>query len=240
MREPYYPDEQEAQKAPVETSSLLRSQLDSLQESPTEPWMASYADMVTLLLGFFVMLLSISSINMNKYEQVAHSMSGAIGKQPKPKVDLEQLHQEIANFVESQALSSKIQAKKTALGVSVSVEGAYLFDSGSARLSPRAVPVIRQLSSFVSKVPYNVAVEGHTDDVPINSQQFSSNWELSSARASGIVRFFISEGIAPLRLQATGFADTRPLAPNLNPKTGKPMSKNRDRNRRVVIQFLAF
>lgn len=137
-------------------------------------------------------------------------------------------------------LSAEVKAEKTPQGVAISVPGAYLFQSGSADISPQAQPLIKRIAEIIRSVPYNVAIEGHTDDVPIQTREFPSNWELSAARASGIVRFLIDQGIYSRRLRAVGFSDTQPIVPNIDPMTGVISPENRARNRRVVIRFLAF
>jgi len=216
---------------------LSRSRAGTEEESP---WMVSYADMMTLLLIFFVLLVSVSDLDFSQFEKVADGITKAIGKQSgKMKVSLEALDKEINQFIDMSGLNAELQSKTTPTGVTVSISGAYLFRSGSAVLSDKALPLLKRMSHFAAEVSYDIAIEGHTDDVPIRSNNFESNWELSAARASGIVRLFIAQGIDPLRLRAVGFADTKPVAP---PRTanGDPIAANRAKNRRVVIQFLAY
>ncbi|MGH1364976.1 MAG: flagellar motor protein MotB [Calditrichia bacterium] len=203
-------------------------------------WLVSYADMMTLLLIFFVLLVSISEVDSSRFEKVADGITEAIGKSNKKKVSLKDLDREINEFISQSGLNSELSSEVTPTGVSVSIAGAYLFESGSAKLSDKSVPLLERMSHFVHDVPYDVAVEGHTDDVPIRSTQFDSNWELSAARASGIVRLFIRQRVAPSRLRAIGFADTKPIAPARDVNTGKIIAENRAKNRRVVIQFLAY
>lgn len=206
----------------------------------SSPWMVSYADMMTLLLIFFVLLVSVSDLDFSQFEKVADGITKAIGKQSgKMKISLESLDKEINQFIDTSGLNAELASKTTPTGVTVSISGAYLFRSGSAVLSEKALPLLKRMSDFVADVSYDVAVEGHTDDVPIRSNNFESNWELSAARASGIVRLFISQGIDPLRLRAVGFADTKPVAPARD-ANGNPIDENRAKNRRVVIQFLAY
>ncbi len=204
-----------------------------------EDWLTSYADLVTLLMTFFVLLVSISAIDASKYEQIAQSFSADGAARP-PQKNLNELYQELTRILREENLSAQVEAKKTPTGIAISVPGAYLFRSGSAEISEPALPLVRRLADIIRVVPYQIAIEGHTDDVPIHSREFPSNWELSTARASRIVRFMIDHSVDSRRLRAIGFADTRPVAPNIDPKTGESNEFNRARNRRVVIRFLAF
>ena len=94
------------------------------------------------------------------------------------------------------------------------------------------------LAWVMQELPYSVAIEGHTDDIPISSDEFPSNWELSTARASRVVRYLIDKGVSSEKLFAAGYADTKSKAPNLN-EFGEPIPENRAENRRVEITFLA-
>ncbi len=209
------------------------------KRSDEDSWLISYSDLMTLLLTFFVLLLSISSIDMNKFERVANSLSRAIGEKEE-KIDLEEVYQEIKQMIEDDNLGGEVEARKTPLGVAMSIQGAFLFESGSAELSPKALPLVRKIGEMIKSVPYQIAIEGHTDDVPIYNPRFPSNWELSAARASGIVRYLVQLGVEKERLRAIGYGDTRPVLPNRDPDTGIPIPENRAKNRRIVVQFLAF
>ena len=205
-----------------------------------DEWLTSYSDLMTLLMTFFVLLASISSIDASKFEQVANSMSNAVGDVDTPQKSLEEVYKDVNTMLTEENLSAEVKAEKTPQGVAISVPGAYLFQSGSADISPQAQPLIKRIAEIIRSVPYNVAIEGHTDDVPIQTREFPSNWELSAARASGIDRFLIDQGIYSRRLRAVGFSDTQPIVPNIDPMTGVISPENRARNRRVVIRFLAF
>lgn len=231
-----YPQDRH-QKARNKT--LLRGVLLKTPSDSSDDWLTSYADLVTLLMTFFVLLVSISAIDASKYEQIAKSFSAGSEVHP-PQKNLNELYRELTMMLREENLTGRVEAKKTPTGIAISVPGAYLFGSGSAEISEHALPLIRRLADIIRAVPYQIAIEGHTDDVPIHSREFPSNWELSAARASRIVRFMIDHGVDSRRLRATGFADTRPVAPNIDPKTGEASEPNRARNRRVVIRFLAF
>lgn len=121
----------------------------------------------------------------------------------------------------------------------LAMSSAAFFDSGSATLSGAGKTILHDVALHIQSdkfKDYQITVEGHTDDTPIQTLQFPSNWELSTARASAVVHFFIDQGVQAQRLRAAGYADTFPLAPNRN-NVGKPIPENQARNRRVVIKL---
>jgi chemotaxis protein MotB len=125
-----------------------------------------------------------------------------------------------------------VRVTQNARGVSVEINASVLFDQGQALLQPEASEILQAVGGLLRNDPHRIEVEGHTDDVPIASTVYPSNWELSAARASSVVRLFIDSGVAPARLSALGFAATRPVAPNTDPV-------GQARNRRVAVMILA-
>ena len=141
-------------------------------------------------------------------------------------------------FAELKALSDQFNLKDD-IDISYSPEGLVmrladhaLFAVGIAVISPKAIPMLRKVGALIAKTSYNIRIEGHTDNLPIKNEQFPSNWELSTARAVNVLRYFIeASGIPSARMSAVGFGEFQPLAPNLS-------SDDRARNRRVEIIFL--
>jgi len=121
-----------------------------------------------------------------------------------------------------------IAVKRNALSVEVNIKTDILFDSGSAAISPRAIPALEKLARILKPLKNPIRVEGHTDDRPINNERFPSNWELSAARAAGIVRLFARIGVDPARMMAAGLAEFRPVADNST-------ARGRNENRRVSL-----
>ncbi len=234
-----------------------------------ERWLVSYADFITLLFAFFVMMYSISSVNEGKYRVLADSMVSAfqtvnedasiqsepvvsktpiqIGKTPKmlapipEKVSTQDASQK--NNKSAAAIKNKlskslkkwldkgdIKIKSTNLWVDLEIGSGVLFRSGSAVLSARAHEVLEPLSYQLLGNNRPVYVLGYSDNVPIYTQKFSSNWELSAARAVSVVDLFASLGIDPMLLGAIGFGEHRPLADNNS-------AEGRSKNRRVVIRI---
>lgn len=199
-------------------------------------WLVSYADMMTLLLGFFVILAAFSNPDARKMEKLkketAKSMGG-IYERP-----FQELTEALKNVLTDARLESQMHLEETADGVTLSVRGALFFDSGSTELKEAAARLMGQLSEVIVRQAkgFNIVVEGHTDDTPISSKQFASNWELSSARASTVVRLLEERGFPHLNLSPVGYADTQPIVPNRDPD-GQANPSNQALNRRVVIRI---
>ncbi|HID10828.1 MAG TPA: flagellar motor protein [Candidatus Latescibacteria bacterium] len=203
-----------------------------MQGDDREDWQLSYGDMVTLLLTFFVVVVAMSQVNLGVLEEIGASMRQAIrGGELRPRYSLSELVEDVKRMIEEEELQGQVDVGITPQGIAINLKGAVLFDLGSAELKPQAFPLLTKLAGKLKALPYRVSVEGHTDDLPIHTQRFPSNWELSAARAASVVRFFIQQGIPKERLQAVGLADTQPRAPNTSPE-------DRAKNRRVVIQLL--
>jgi chemotaxis protein MotB len=214
-------------------------------------WLTTFNDLVTLLMVFFVLLFTMASTNVAKLKQFQFSIMEGLGV-------LEKGEGASVGIIESfgdkgqgtgtirgklipegeELIEDYMESLKTFKGTEirfrgkdqvVSLEGAALFESGSADINPAAIPVLKELLKIIEAHSCRVRVEGHTDNVPIFTEKYASNWELSTARAVNIVKFFIEEGnIAPERLSAVGYGELRPLAPNDTPE-------RRARNRRVEI-----
>jgi len=129
----------------------------------------------------------------------------------------------------NQGLVGISQSKR---GVVIDISASSLFKTGDATLQPEVLDVLQQVAAVLSREDQSIEVEGHTDDVPIKTAQFPSNWELSSARASSVTRMLIDNGVQTKRLAVVGLAENQPLAPN-------DSSENRARNRRVTITILS-
>lgn len=227
-------------------------------------WLVSYADFITLLFAFFVVMYSISSVNEGKYKTFSDSLSHAFNKQSSTASNtpvLNQQEQMLKALVDRRTArlgeqQRKVQERMKALadglsqvmapminqglvsvsqtkrGVVIDVSASSLFRTGDAALQPEALGVLRQVAAVLRQEDQPIEVEGHTDDVPIKTTQFPSNWELSSARASSVVRMLIDNGIPAQRLVVVGLASNQPLAAN-------DSLENRARNRRVTITIVS-
>lgn len=198
-----------------------------------QPWLLTYGDMVTLLMTFFVLMFAISTIDPVKMEMISNSIKDVVGgKQPvEKKLSLQEIQQKVNELIVEENLQDEVDVRPSYRGVKVVSRGDITFESGKADLTSKIKPFLMKLAKIIREAPFPVAVEGHTDNVPIQSKKYPSNWELSSARASETVRFFIDLGVPKDRLRAIGFADTRPVDTN-------DTDEGRARNRRVEIIFL--
>ncbi len=214
------------------------------------PWLTTFSDLMSLLLCFFVLLLSFSEMDVAKYKEIAGSLREAFGVQrrepvqdiPKgmdiiarefnPKFPEDFITNAIKSALRQLMEEGDIEVRKEEFGIVVSIKDKLLFSPGSAKIKPQFYPFLRKLQKIMEAVDTKVKVVGHTDNIPIRSSIFPSNWELSAARAAAVVRFFLRDkNLDPRRFEAIGKADSEPIAPNDTPK-------DRAKNRRVEIVFI--
>ncbi len=201
-------------------------------EDSSQEWLTTYGDMMTLLMTFFVLLFSMSTLDPVKLQRFGDSLGQHEGSRVRTKrVSLSEINRSVRKLVKEQDLMSQVEVTMTARGVTLGIASDLAFEIGSAQLSPKIKRFLIKLVPTMKQATYAIAVEGHTDNVPIKSDIYPSNWELSAARASAVIRYLISQGVAPNKFRAIGFADTRPKASNATPA-------GRAKNRRVDITFL--
>jgi len=210
----------------------LTSRKKGNQGSEGGDWLTTYADMMTLLMTFFVLLFAMSTLDPVKLENFGQSFGEHQGSRKKTKkVSLSQINKEVKKLVVSQELQKQVKVRMDARGVTLEIASDLAFNVGRADLSPAIKIFLAKLVGTMKKATYAIAVEGHTDNIPIRSSIFPSNWELSAARSSAVIRYLTAQGVAPDKFRAIGFGDTAPKAPNNSPE-------NRAKNRRVDITFL--
>ena len=303
---------------------LKLSDLRKNRQEDDDLWPISLADMMTLLLCFFLLIVAVSNVDLNRYERVADSMQQAMvqdkpaarktpGQSPpvvektapappeKPMVrskinrttltseptpplevpaakpaqpeppktpdsaqttdpakpsptdqpksetpadkaatertgptrkSLDDIRKELSAKLDITA--GAVEVKPRDNGVELNLRGAAFFDLASADIKPGGIPLLRDIAATLAGTPYKITVEGHTDNLPMESWLYPSNWELSSARASRVTRFLIDHGVPRDHMRVEGLADTQPVAPNNDP-AGRSLPENQARNRRVVI-----
>jgi len=224
------------------------------------PWIVTFADLTTLMLTFFVLLLSFANIEVIEFQKALGSMQDSFGSQKNEK-GIHQLVSTEGSIAEKLGIKKKAppmdpeRAERNALsslivdvatreglidniqifmgpdGVSVRVDESALFDSGKADLKEVIFPFLSGISKIMLSYNFNLIVEGHTDNIPIKSKKFPSNWELSTVRATTVLRKLLEFGVAKERLAAVGYADRKPAFDNNIPK-------NRQKNRRVEFKFI--
>ena len=199
--------------------------------APAEPqqdelWLISYADMLTLLLGFFIVIVAAVPMRHATFERIAASISG------NKSAPLQQLRERVEDLVtRNPELRERVIARDDLESLGIEFKDALLFDSGSADIRPEGKRAIAEVARLLETLPARpVLVEGHTDEVPIRTARFHSNWELSSQRAINVLGALQAQGVARDRMNARALADTRPLsAPG-------SLEQQRTANRRVVIR----
>ncbi len=210
-----------------------------LVERGSPRWTISFADLLSLLLIFFVLLFSMSTTSKVKYQQSIESMQKALLSKKQieqlGKTDaqnLSDIQQAIDSELKRTGMNNNISTQLDNNGVRIIVNDSIFYASGEANLLESATPILNTIGKALLKYPYKISIEGHTDNIPISTEKYPSNWELSSARASSVVKHFINtNNINPKRLVAIGYADNRPIAANNS-------DANRAKNRRVEIKIL--
>jgi len=207
----------------------------------TPGWIMTFGDTMSLLLTFFVMLFAATALNETKVEQGLGSLKGSLGgivegikKEsivPQEKGEMERMAEEIEEYITSQGLGEEVKINLSPEGTVISLTSPILFDLGKADLKKEALPVLDKVAVLIRNMPNEVNVEGHTDNLPIHTRRFPSNWELSAARAISVANYLIKKGVSPERIGTIGYADSHPLFPNDTPE-------HRALNRRVEILIL--
>ncbi len=239
------------------------------------PWMATFADLCTLLLTFFVLLLTFASMDIQKFKDMLGSVQMAFGVQfeergnyqaakpvesepqkqqttpeknfrsmaAKPRQpDLEaamedhraaetaKMAKQVQEMISREGLSDAAEVSAGSQGVRLRIKGTLLFAAGEAVIKPQAKALLAGVAKVMSKRQFYLTIEGHTDALPISTARFPSNWELSSARATAVLRELKALNVSQARMSAVGYAANYPLASNKNPA-------GREKNRRVEFVF---
>ena len=232
-------------------------------------WLVSYADFITLLFAFFVVLYASSRADQHKQTQIAHSIQSAfqalgifpstpkvdehappttdpqspippvnvvlgddLSASPPVQQDLQRLETQLTSLLSAQVSQHIVALKLGRDGLVISLRESGFFDSGSALPHAQSKATLDKVAAIIAATPYDIRIEGHTDNVPIHTPQFASNWELSTARATELAKIFIEDyHLAPARLSAAGYAEYHPVA-------GNDTAEGRSQNRRVDIIVL--
>jgi chemotaxis protein MotB len=208
-------------------------------EDNTEDWMTTFADAITLLMAFFVMLLTFAEFDIPAYEEAAAAIASNVGNKEQQATTTQQLKIELEDIVFNMNADQAVEVSQDSRGINIEMRSGAFFKPGSAELRDEAIPVLDKMGTLLVAPKFscfNINVEGHTDDVPIKTAQFPSNWELSGARAASVTRFFIGRKLQDFRFRAVGLADTQPKVPNRDAE-GKPIPENQATNRRIKIRL---
>jgi len=222
-------------------------------ESSGDEWLTTYADAITLLMAFFVVMFSISELKQEKFQEFNSSINAALGDKaalgmPTPKhvtateekpTPFHGLADNLEGRLHELMQRGEITMARTRKGVHVNVHTDHFYEPGGFTIRPEMREVLKEICMelkprFVED--YTVEIVGHTDDTPIHGKPIDSNWDLSAVRAAHIARTMIERGIEPERIRAIGAADTDPVADNRNPDRS-PNPEGRAKNRRVEIKI---
>jgi len=222
-------------------------------DQPSSPaWMATFADMMTLLMSFFILIMSFSTMELDKFKMAMGSLKGAMGvmgvqkklrpdqswfspnTQNKDQIKQKSIMDHIEKMreqIEKKGLENKISIEEEGGEVYIQIKDNMLFDSGKAQLKPTNFNLLSLIAKTLFKDAKQIRVEGHTDNIPIKTKEYQSNWELSIQRALNVVRHFVNhENIHPAKLIIAGFGEHKPIAANDSPS-------NRAKNRRVLLNL---
>jgi chemotaxis protein MotB len=225
------------------------------EKDNAERWLLSYADFITLLMIFFIIMYSMSVVDAQKYKQLSSSLNSALagdnqkiegGDQGSPvedvklndpeanatQEDMAKLMEQVNQLINEKGLQNEVTVNMGEIGVWITFKDFVLFDSGSATIKPEMVGTLVELGKILTTVNNYVRVEGYTDNVPISTSTFSNNWDLSVMRASKVLEIVVSQaGFPPDKISAIGYGEYRPVAPN-------DTDENKAKNRRVDIVIL--
>ena len=217
-----------------------RQQNSGLDEAEgDQEWLLTYSDMITLLLAFFAMLIAVSQTDIALWEQMKQGMRSDVAGKEKVETPLAEIKLDLDSLLAEERDQGLVGVVLDKDGIKLSFNSSSLYNSGDAILLPSGERIINKVTQALNLLNYyqfRVDVEGHTDNVPISTARFPSNWELSVARASEVVKFFIREGIDGDRLKASGYADTKPVLPHVD-EFGRDIVENRAANRRILIRI---
>jgi len=196
-------------------------------------WSVSYGDLITVLLVFFIIITASSNINSKKFEQIQKLIQGQSAKLN----DLSKVMKDLEKLLLKHNLASYVTLAESPNGILLIIKDNLLFKSGEAQIPEHGRENLKPIFEALKELPsfYKFSIEGHTDDEPINTPRFSSNWHLSAARALSLLELFSENSFDRKRLSMHGFADTKPLFPNRD-KFGNALKDNQTKNRRVVIR----
>jgi chemotaxis protein MotB len=240
---------------------MARRKFEDDSHENHERWLISYADFITLLFAFFVVMYAVSVVNVGKYKVLSDALGDAFGGrgaatkvntsievEPLPLANiiarkraeaakrdrerLELLARKMNSVLAPLVNTGKVRVTQNSRGITVEINASVLFGEGDATLTGNARETLGTVAGLLKDDTHAIEVEGHTDTTPIRNAAFPSNWELSAVRASSVVRLFVESGVLERRLAAVGRGANLPIASNDDPA-------GRARNRRVAITILA-
>jgi chemotaxis protein MotB len=232
----------------AESNRPRKKSEEKLETAGMMRWLLTYADMITLMLALFIILFAMSTISRVKVQQFARSISagfdnvwtvnqppngGANGEQSfEASSSIPAIQKELEKYVKLNHLEQQVQVHAESRGLVVTLlSDKTFYDSGSAEIRPEALKVLHGIAPILKRNDNGIAVEGFTDNVPISTTQYKSNWELSAARATNVLEVLQADGIAGARMSEAGYGE-------YHPRNGNASDADKQQNRRVDIVLL--
>ncbi len=216
---------------------MKRERFHTKNEEPLEDWLLSYADMITLIMAFFILLASISKIDASLYEKVQSGMAKDIGGRTAAR-PIETLRKDLAQAIATtKGGDDMADIGADERGVVLNLDASAMFKPGSAEVRPEILPVIKEITQTLGSerfLSYRVEIQGHTDDVEVKTQQFPSNFDLAAARALSTMRSMAQFGLADERMLVASYGQFSPRVPN-HSEDGTALPLNQALNRRISI-----
>lgn len=241
---------------------MARRKLDNSDEPTGNEWLATFSDTMTLLLTFFILLYSFSTVDANKFRQISAALQSVLtgresssildlnlnngnvpvvddvkDKPPAPEDNGDKdslMYKTVKEFIEKNNLESIVSIKEDSRGIIIQLRDNILFESGIADIKDDSKSVLEKISSLIGSFNNEIIIEGHTDNRPMSSSKFPSNWELSSARAISVLKYFVDiKKLEPTRFSAHGYGEYRPVAAN---DSAEHMAMNRRVNILIVTK----
>lgn len=209
------------------------------EEASLDDWLVTYADMITLLMSFFIVVIGATHVDKSRFEQINAAIQSEIAGNVTIKTPLTKIKSDLDSMLRQEQKDKRVHIERKAEGIELEFASSSFYEPGTATIGASSMEMINKVTTALKNIdyyPFAVDIEGHTDDVPIHTVAYPSNWELSVNRATNIVKSMVESGIKPERLKAAGYADTKPKAPNLD-SLGNPIPENRAMNRRVVVRI---
>ncbi len=234
---------------------MPKKTINRKEKSGAPPWMTTFSDLMSLLLTFFILLFSFSTLDAIKFRNVASALQTVLLGQTNPtlfeeempedspistpipdqvETEIQEVYEQVRSYIQEQGLDAQVSVTKEKRGVAIDIKEKVLFDLGRAEIKAESRVILDKLGDLVNEVDKDIVIEGHTDNLPINTFQFPTNWELSAGRAVNVLRYFVENKNAdPSRISATGYGEYRPIASN-------ETNEGRATNRRVNILLLVY
>lgn len=216
---------------------MRRERFHTKNEEPLEDWLLSYADLITLLMAFFVMLAAISKVDANLYERVQSGLAKDVGNR-NPSRPIETMRKELAQAISTAAGGdASVDVGTDERGIVLNVDANAMFKPGSADMRAEILPVLKEITQTLKDErfsTYRIEVQGHTDDIPVKSPQFPGNFDLAAGRALAAMRAMTTMGLPEERMLMASYGQYAPRVPN-HREDGTPLPINQSMNRRVSI-----